>query len=252
MASDLQHTITTHMPPHVVVVDDDPLFLQTFAANVENAGYRVSVFGSARSALAELLEGHPPQACILDWQMPDMNGLELLRKLKAENFSAPIMFLTGMDHPQFEEAAFDQGAIEFVEKTRSLAVILKRLERMIGETGSRATQSDRDDKGLTEIGSLALNHHTKRAYWNGAQVMLSVSEFEVTALLAIHAGSDIPYRQIYDVIQDVGFLGGRGPEGYRTNVRAAIKRIRKKFIAIDPAFDALENYPGFGYRWRRP
>jgi two-component system response regulator ChvI len=237
---------------HIVLVDDDPLFLQTFAANMEDAGYRVSVYENARAALAALLNDDPPTACILDWHMPDMNGLELLRQLKTVSFSAPIMFLTGLHHPLFEEVAFDQGAIEFVEKTRSLPVILKRLERMIAENQERPARTAEGMGRIAEIGKLSLNYHTKRALWNGTQVSLSLSEFEVIALLAANAGSDVSYRQIYDIIQDTGFLGGRGPEGYRTNVRAAIKRIRKKFSVIDPDFDALENYPGFGYRWRQP
>jgi two-component system response regulator ChvI len=260
MASDVSEKLNDRASPtplpspahHIVLVDDDPLFLQTFAANMEDAGYRVSIYENARTALAALLNDDPPTACILDWHMPDMNGLELLRQLKTVSFSAPIMFLTGLHHPLFEEVAFDQGAIEFVEKTRSLPVILKRLERMIAENQDRPARGNEASGGLiTEIGNLSLNHHTKRALWKGTQVSLSLSEFEVVALLVKHAGSDVSYRQIYDIIQDTGFLGGRGPEGYRTNVRAAIKRIRKKFSVIDAEFDALENYPGFGYRWRQ-
>ena len=76
-----------------------------------------------------------------------------------------------------------------------------------------------------------------------------MGEFDVVALLSSKTGADVSYRQIYDVIQDMGFVGGRGPEGYRANVRAAIKRIRRKFCDLDPQFDALKNYPGFGYRW---
>ncbi len=237
---------------HIVLVDDDPLFLQTFAANMEDAGYRVSIYENARTALAALLNDEPPTACILDWHMPDMNGLELLRQLKTVSFSAPIMFLTGLHHPLFEEVAFDQGAIEFVEKTRSLPVILKRLERMIAENQDRPARSVENMGRIVDVGKLSLNYHTKRALWDGTQVSLSLSEFEVIALLAANAGADVSYRQIYDIIQDTGFLGGRGPEGYRTNVRAAIKRIRKKFSVIDPEFDVLENYPGFGYRWKQP
>jgi two-component system response regulator ChvI len=240
-------------PHHVIVVDDDALFLRTFAANMETAGYRVTTFKRPSEALKSLLNGESaPDACILDWHMPEMDGLDLLRQLKASKFAAPIMFLTGLNQPMFEETAFDQGAIEFVEKTRSLAVILKRLERMIGEGHDRPAPDAEANTGATPgaCGALALDHQTKRASWNGSQVALSLGEFEVTALLAEKAGTDVSYREIYDVIQDTGFLGGRGPEGYRANVRAAIKRIRKKFIAVDPGFDALENYPGFGYRWK--
>ncbi len=232
--------------PHIVVVDDDALFLKTFAANIESAGYRVSVFNRPTEALDKLLIERAPDACILDWQMPDMDGLDLLRRLKAGNFSAPVMFLTSMNQPLFEETAFEHGAIEFVDKTRALSVILKRLERLIATpAGAPSTTARNGD----EVGDLKLDHESKRALWHGTQVPLSVGEFDVVALLASKAGTDVSYRQIYDVIQEMGFLGGRGPEGYRANVRAAIKRIRKKFAELDPAFDALKNYPGFGYRW---
>lgn len=232
--------------PHVVVVDDDALFLKTFAANIESAGYRVSVFNHPTEALDKLLTERAPDACILDWQMPEMDGLDLLRCLKAGKFEAPVMFLTSMNQPLFEETAFEHGAIEFVDKTRSLSVILKRLERLIA--APKPTQSTTARRG-EEIGGLKLDHESKRGFWRGQQVGLSVGEFDVVALLAAKAGTDVSYRQIYDVIQDMGFLGGRGPEGYRANVRAAIKRIRKKFTELDPQFDALKNYPGFGYRW---
>ncbi len=77
--------------PHVVIVDDDVLFLRTFAANIESAGYRVTVFTKPDEALAKLLQGPQPDACVLDWQMPEMDGLDLLRRLKAGNFTAPVM-----------------------------------------------------------------------------------------------------------------------------------------------------------------
>lgn len=70
-------------------------------------------------------------------------------------------------------------------------------------------------------------------------------------LLADRAGRDVSYREIYDVVRGEGFLAGSGPEGYRANVRALVKRVRQKFRAVDEGFDALENYPGFGYRWTR-
>jgi two-component system response regulator ChvI len=68
--------------------------------------------------------------------------------------------------------------------------------------------------------------------------------------LAAKAGVDVSYREIYNTVQAEGFIAGQGAEGYRTNVRALIKRIRRKFTEADAGFAALENYPGFGYRWR--
>jgi two-component system response regulator ChvI len=67
--------------------------------------------------------------------------------------------------------------------------------------------------------------------------------------LAQRAGRDVGYREIYDAVRGVGFEAGQGPDGYRANVRAMVKRIRQKFRGVDENFDALANYPGFGYRW---
>jgi two-component system response regulator ChvI len=237
--------MTSNALPRVVLVDDDPLFLKTFAANVERAGYRVTPFERSHEALPHLLRD-PPDACILDWHMPGLDGLDLLRQLKAASFAPPIMFLTSLSQPLFEETALAGGAVEFVEKTRTLPIILKRLELMLAR--HKIAGGGQRQSGLA-IGHLALDREAKRARWRDTEVPFSLGEFEVVALVAQKAGADVSYRQIYDVIQDVNFVSGRGPEGYRANVRAAIKRIRKKFAAIDPAFDALKNYPGFGYRW---
>jgi two-component system, OmpR family, response regulator ChvI len=68
--------------------------------------------------------------------------------------------------------------------------------------------------------------------------------------LASAAGRDVAYREIYDVIKGQGFVAGVGEEGYRANVRATIKRIRRKFEEVTQDFDSLGTYPGFGYRWR--
>ena len=68
--------------------------------------------------------------------------------------------------------------------------------------------------------------------------------------MATRPGEDISYRDIYDLVHGKGFVAGYGPAGYRANVRAFIKRIRQKFRAVDGTFDLIDNYPGFGYRWR--
>src|SRR5258708_35341144 len=100
--------------PYVVLLDDDATFLKTFAVNLERAGYRVSSFMRPQEAIAALLQGAVVDACIIDWHMPEMDGLDVLRRLRQAGFAQPIMVLTSMNQPLFEEAALEHGAVAFV------------------------------------------------------------------------------------------------------------------------------------------
>jgi two-component system response regulator ChvI len=231
----------------IALVDDDPVFLRLFAANLQAAGYRTECFDDPKQALAGLLREVPPDACVFDWNMPGLDGLQLFNQLRARDISVPVLFLTSYGQPIFEEAALDAGAADFVDKSRGLAIILQRLSRALTQRAA-PTEPGRAD---IEVGDLLLSQASKRAAWRGRSVPLSRNEFDVVALLAESAGHDVGYRQIYDVVRGNGFVAGQGEDGYRANVRAMVKRIRRKFVQLDPDFTVLQNYPGFGYRWRR-
>ena len=88
-----------------------------------------------------------------------------------------------------------------------------------------------------------------RAHWDDNDVHLTLTEFKIVHLLASNIGSFVTYRAVYDCMHYVGFIAGSGENGYRTNVRSCIKRIRNKFRAVDPSFAEIDNYQSFGYRW---
>ncbi|MBI3516433.1 MAG: response regulator transcription factor [Proteobacteria bacterium] len=237
----------------VVVVDDDPLFLSTLTLNLEDAGFAVAAFTGGGATLDHLNAGARPDAIILDWHMPEMDGLELLQRLRAQGLAVPAIFLTSLNQPIYEELALDRGAVDFVEKSRSFSIILKRL-RLITDGAKSGAPVVADKAPAADVapqtGPLELRTDSCRALWLGNEVPLTLTEFHVVALLVGKTGGDVSYREIYDVVRGEGFIAGIGSEGYRSNVRTMVKRIRQKFRDLDPAFDALENYPGFGYRWR--
>lgn len=242
------------MPAHnesqtlILLIDDDALFREVLAGNLTDAGMGVVVFGTGAAALDWLSDGHKVDAILLDWAMPELDGLGVLSKLQAAGVAVPVLFLTGHNQPLLEEKALAQGAIDFVDKTRSFAVILRRLElALAGAKGG--TTAPPPAPSTAEHGRLQLDTDSARANWNGTRVDLSVTEFKVVQALVDRGGRDLSYRQIYDLVRGEGFQAGSGAEGYRGNVRAMVKRIRQKFRAIDPEFVALQNYPGFGYRW---
>lgn len=229
----------------VVIVDDDPMLRRTVATNLEDAGYQVVPFEGGKAALDYFAEGGRASAIILDWHMPELEGPEVLRRLRAAGNAVPVLFLTGHNQPIYEEAALAGGAVDFVDKSKSFGIILQRLRLAI--EGAKAAPAAAPGAATT---GLDFDDQSSRAAWRGNQIDLTLTEYRVTRLLAARAGRDVSYREIYDLVRGEGFRAGSGEQGYRANVRALIKRIRQKFRDVDPSFDLIENYPGFGYRWK--
>ena len=100
------------------------------------------------------------------------------------------------------------------------------------------------EKGLA-YGKLLLKPEISRAYWNQIDVGLTLGEYKLVHLLVSNVGCFVTYRSLYDRLHYEGFIAGSGNDGFRANIRSAIKRIRNKFRACDPAFDEIENYNGF-------
>jgi two-component system response regulator ChvI len=240
----------------IVVVDDDDLFRPMLVGNLTEAGFAVREYPAPDLALEALsADSLAPESnldlLILDWKMPGLTGLELLQRLRQIGLMTPAIFLTSLDDVIYEEAALKAGAIDFVGKTRSFAILQRRIELAL----SRSESGDADDvarespDGVVQMGPLTLDAGSHAITWQGQPVSLTLGEFKSVALM-VRAGRDVSYREIYDALRGENFAAGQGPDGYRANVRALIKRVRQKFIAVDPGFDAIENFPGFGYRWR--
>lgn len=233
---------------HVVLVDDDDLFRESLWLNLRDEGCRVTDFPDGPQALAYFSEDGQADVILLDWKMPGIDGLEVLRRLRLMAISVPVIFLTALTDQVYEDAALDGGAVDFIEKSRSFSILRKRM-RLITD-GVKPVAVDSAQPDAVRIGGLELRGVSKRALWNGAPVGLTVMEFTIVKILATRAGEDITYREIFDTVHDADFVSGTGAEGYRASVRAVIKRIRQRFKDVDDSFAAIENYPGFGYRWR--
>ena len=239
----------------IAIVDDDDLFRESLGLNLAEEGFEVVDFAGGESVLDYLLSGNHADAVLLDWRMPGLDGPAVLRRLREAEIHVPVIFLTMLSDEVYEEAALKWGAVDFIDKSRRLPIILGRL-RLITEGAkpipAQASQPGAETalEGTLRRGPLELRQEIHRAYWRGGPVELTLSEFAIVRFIAVQTVGDVTYRQIYDVVRGRDFAAGYGSEGFRANVRSFIKRIRKKFRDVDPEFDRIENYPGFGYRWR--
>lgn len=245
----------------IMVVDDEPLLLETLSINLQDNGIDVVTAESGESALRMLGENADFDLVILDWKMPGLSGLDTLKAMCAQGLDLPALFLTSLTDQIFEESALASGAVDFVDKSRSFSILMRRVNLIL--TGLRRGgmlpegQLDGDElapHGEDEVtfGALNLDRVAGRAFWNDRRVPLTLTEFHIVDRLARNAGRDMTYRDLYNLVHGENFYVGSDEGGYRGNVRSFVKRIRQKFKEIDPEFDQIENYPGFGYRWREP
>ena len=237
--------------PHLLLVDDDDSFRESLGLNLGDEGYEVTSVANGREALGFLQGGASVDVVLLDWRMPNLSGLDVLRYMRRAGITTPVIFLTALSDDIYEEAALEGGAVDFIDKARRLPILLKRLQ-LIAEGVRPAVDADSLRATSLRFGPLELRLDTNRALWAGRGIDLTLTEFKIVVLLAEQAGQDVGYRQIYDLVHGKDFVAGQGSEGYRANVRTFIKRIRKKFRDSDPGFDHIENYAGFGYRWNAP
>ena len=235
-------------PVRVAVVDDDDDFRRALCFHLSDEGLETIACSGGRSAL-ELLSSEAVDVILLDWRMPDMNGLEVLRELRQRGIATPVVFLTGLADEVFEEAALAGGAVDFVDKSRKLSILVRRIELIAEGQRPLPNASQNPPPSQLKLGHLELRFDINRAFWRSAAIDLTLTEFRMIAQLAMRPGEDISYRELYDLVHGKDFIAGFGSEGYRTNVRTFIKRIRRKFRELDGTFDCIENYARFGYRW---
>jgi two-component system, OmpR family, response regulator ChvI len=228
----------------VITVEDDDDFREILTLELEDSGFEVGAFPDAPSALQSISTVAAADVILLDWSLPGTSGIELLSQLRSLGVDQPAVFLTGRALTDNEMVALDHGAADFIDKSRGLDVLIRRLRLITEAKPTQARQEDRLVRGRLEA-----KLGRGRIFWDGRDVGLTFVEFRIVHLLASNAGRHVTYREIYDCMRSPGFIAGTGENGYRMNVRSAIKRIREKFRNCDPNFAEIENDAGIGYAW---
>lgn len=231
----------------LIVVDDDDDYREAASNELDYLGFDVVALASGEALLDTVAEHDGIEIIVLDWRLPSGLGIDLLGPLRQSGCHLPVIFLTAIPATAYENAALDGGAVDFVDKARGITILAKRIRASVALARRLPAVAPKE---TLQCGKLLLRPDVGGAMWGGADPGLTVTEFNIVHLLVSQAGEYVTYRAIYDCVHHAGFVAGDGMEGYRTNVRSSIKRIRNKFRALDGEFAEIENYAAFGYRWR--
>jgi two-component system response regulator ChvI len=229
----------------IAFVEDDDQYREAVSSELSDYGFDVTTFCDGTALFDSLTKRDNVEIIVLDWNLPSGSGIDLLPRLRKSGIARPVVFLTGRSCREDEKLAFDRGALDFVDKARGVPILAHRL-KLIAASLKRPTEPGPVES--YHCGRLLLKPSAGRAYWDDTDVNLTVTEFKIVHLLASNVGRYVTYRAVYDAMH-VGFIAGSGEDGYRTNVRSCILRIRNKFRDIDPEFAEIDNYQSFGYRW---
>ena len=227
------------MARRIALVEDDPTIRQNYADALTRAGYEVAAFGDRASA-SRILAERLPELAIIDIGLgADVDGgFALCRELRAASSRLPIIFLSARDSDLDIVSGLRVGADDYVTKDVSLPQLLARISALFRRVDATAQAPLAED--VLHRGKLELDAQRMSVKWNGTPVDLTVTEFWMVHSLARHPGHVKDRDQL---MRDAEMVVDDG------TITSHIKRIRKKFLAVDAAFAAIDTVYGMGYRW---
>jgi len=231
------------MSATIALVDDDRNILTSVSIALQSEGFTVRVYSDGATALKSLTD-NPPDLAVLDIKMPRMDGMELLRRLR-EKSDLPVIFLTSKDDEIDQALGLAMGADDYIGKPFSQRLLIERIRAVLRRAASRRSNEDGEASKAEVIvrGRLVMDPARHRVTWAGKEVQLTVTEFLILEALAQRPGFVKSRDQLMDAAyQDDVYVDDR-------TIDSHIKRLRKKFRAVDPEFTGIETLYGVGYRF---
>jgi two-component system response regulator ChvI len=229
--------------PTIALVDDDRNILTSVSIALESEGYRVQTYTDGASAL-DGLSASPPDLAVFDIKMPRMDGMELLRRLR-QSSELPVIFLTSKDEEIDELFGLKMGADDFIRKPFSQRLLVERVKAVLRRAQPReGTPVKREGGQVLERGLLLMDPERHTCTWDNKPVTLTVTEFLILEALAQRPGVVKSRNALMDAAyDDQVYVDDR-------TIDSHIKRLRKKFRAVDGNFDMIETLYGVGYRFK--
>jgi DNA-binding response OmpR family regulator len=188
----------------VLVVEDDDQIAPPLLRTLEREGYTVERLAAGLPALERAAAGDV-DLVLLDLGLPDVDGLEVCRRLRADGYEGGIIILTARGGELDRVVGLDVGADDYLGKPFSLAELLARTRALLRRSASRPAATSSDE--TASASGLRVDPHARRVWVDDAEVVLTVKEFDVLALLAVDRGAVVTRERIMDEVWDENWFG---------------------------------------------
>jgi DNA-binding response OmpR family regulator len=221
----------------IIVVEDDTELCQKISEWLKFEHYKVEFVHDGREALY-MLQSAQHDLIILDWELPNLSGLEICRELRAAGEDAPIIMLTGKGQIRDKELGLDAGADDYLTKPFNMKELAARIRAQLRRTSKSRSNT-------LQVRDLELDPLKFIVRRNGTEIKLLRTEFRLLEFLMRHPDepftSEVLLARVWDTDSSVG----------TDAIRSCIKRLRKKLNDTDDASTLIETVHGLGYRLRR-
>ena len=225
-------------PLRVLVIDDEPPIRKLLRVGLSAHGYQTIEAFSGKMAL-ELLGREPPDLIVLDLGLPDMQGHELLRTLRARNDRVPIVVLSSRDDEAGKVQALDSGADDYVTKPFGMDELLARMRAAL-----RHQLQIHGERPIFRVGDLSVDLVRRIVSIGDKEIKLSPKEYELLRMLVQHAGKVLTHKyllhQLWSDLTDAQYL------------RVYVRQLRQKIEADPERPRYILTETGVGYRLRAP
>jgi two-component system KDP operon response regulator KdpE len=221
----------------LLIVDDEPQIVRALTPAMAAAGFAVTAAEDGEGALAQLAN-EPSEVVILDLGLPDMDGKEVIQRIR-EWSDAPIIVLSARDLEAEKIAALDLGADDFVNKPVGVGELLARIRAVMRGRERRFSAQPK-----FQYGELEINFPARRVLIQGDEVRLTPREYQLLRILASHAGQVVTHKQI------ILAVWGAETNADAQFVRVLMAQLRQKLEADPSSPELLMTEPGIGYRLR--
>jgi two-component system KDP operon response regulator KdpE len=225
------------MSSRILIVDDEPSILATMAPLLRARGYEVSTATSGYAAL-DAVDRQPPQLVILDLGLPDLDGVEVCRRLR-EGRAIPILVLSARGAEHDKVAALDAGADDYVTKPFNINELLARVRAAL----RRATAREQPESQLIEIGDFRIDLATRIVTVKSRDVHLTPKEFDLLVYLARHPAKVVTHRTL------LAAVWGENSVEQPEYLRVFVGHLRKKLEVNESAPRYIVTEPWVGYRF---
>lgn len=227
------------MSKRIAIVEDEAAIRENYAAAFRREGYSVELY-DARGPAMEAFEARLPDLVVIDINLKDdiEGGFDLCRDLRSRASDLPIIFLTARDSEFDAVSGLRLGADDYLTKDISLPHLMARVAALFRRL--EAMQKPQGAESRITRGDLELDVDRMTVRWQDQPVGLTLTEFWMIHALARYPGHVKSRQQLMDAAQVVHD---------DNTITSHIKRVRRKFVAIDPDFAAIETVYGMGYRW---